>query len=374
MDIVKTFQDIYQIILTYELDKVLFFVLFVLFSLVVGWLTPRLFYLMLYLLFRKKCNELYQNFVEPIKGSIITCSTLIFIYVSAQFLLVNYKNYEKLDPISDLILVITIAWIASRTLRQFMKFYGIRILQKSGLKVNEILILFETIINILIGLIAVIVYAQKQNFTSTGLLAGVSIGGLAISLSASKTLEEIIGTVLLYLDRRFLPGEYIRLPTQSSGRAEAVFGRVESIGWRSTTIRIAGKNTIYIVSNAKIASDEIENISRGKKVMVLLYLEFSSQLKNTEEALVEQMIKESTEKLFGIAPGSTQISLIQQADQKKTSARITFSIFGAAETSMELRKNIIESTYVDLRKQLQSFGIDCVMEEPNIYVEAPVTL
>ncbi|MDJ0651075.1 MAG: mechanosensitive ion channel [Xenococcaceae cyanobacterium MO_188.B19] len=96
----------------------------------------------------------------------------------------------------------------------------------------------------LFGFITVVIYAESRNFSWVSLFAGISLGGAALGLAASKTADDFLGTILLYLDRRFLPGEYIRLPILNSGRAEEIFGRVESIGWRSTAIRRAGKNTL----------------------------------------------------------------------------------------------------------------------------------
>jgi small-conductance mechanosensitive channel len=56
-----------------------------------------------------------------------------------------------------------------------------------------------------------VAFAQSQNVNLIGLLAGVCIGGIAIAFAAQKTLEQLIDTLVLYLDRPFVPGEYIRV-------------------------------------------------------------------------------------------------------------------------------------------------------------------
>jgi hypothetical protein len=73
-----------------------------------------------------------------------------------------------------------------------------------------------------------------------------------------------------------------------------------------------------------MASKDIENISRGKKVMVLLYLDFTKVLENPEQALVEQVVKESTDTLFGIDPGSTKIALFQPEDKLCYRSRLRY--------------------------------------------------
>lgn len=64
-----------------------------------------------------------------------------------------------------------------------------------------------------------------------------------------------------------------------------------------------------------MANLDIENITRGKKVMVLLYLDFVRVLEARARSLVEQVVKESTDILFGIDPGSAKIGLFDLEDR-----------------------------------------------------------
>jgi small-conductance mechanosensitive channel len=184
----------------------------------------------------------------------------------------------------------------------------------------------------------------------------------------------LLGTIVLYLDRPFIPGEYIRL--QKSGQIpEGLFGRVESIGIRSSKIRTAAKSTLFIIPNSILANLEIENITRGKKVMVLLYLDFATVLEYQEQALVEQVVAESTNSLFGIDPGSTSITFLNHNSPKQTTrTRVTFFILGSSDNSLQLRKRLLELANEKISKKLVSFGIEFTMQEPTIYVDSPVTL
>ena len=366
---------LYRTLYQSNLPNIIIFLIFVLLAIVIGQIIPSLLKFILYLSDRQQEKNLYNLIFKPIRTSIKLCSTLILIYCSNLLWLKEYQAmYQFLEPLVGLVALIAIAWIISRILTQSIRVYGIRLLRQSGLVVNEILLTVETLANIAIGFITVVIYAEVHNFPWLSLFAGISLGGAAIGLAASKTADDFLGTILLYLDPRFFPGEYIRLPVSNNGRAEEVFGRIESIGWRSSSIRIAGKNTLYIVSNAVLARDEIENVSRGKKVMVLIYLDFMKQLPEREQALIEQVIVESTEKLFGIAPDSTNVNFTQQLDRDLTRAMVNFSILGSTENSIELRKKILESTYDEISEKLRNFGIEFVAQEPNIYVEAPITI
>ena len=375
LNIKETINFFYTILYQSSLPNYLIFLIFVLLAIFIGQIFPNLLKLIFYLSDRKQENNLYNLIFKPIQSSIKICSTLIVIYLAVfLWLKEDQELYQLLEPLIGFVALIAIAWIISRILTQLIRVYGIKLLRQSGLVVDEMVLVFETLANIAIGFITFIIYAEARNFSWLGLFAGISLGGAALGFAASKTADDFLGTILLYLDRRFFPGEYIRLPAMNSGRAEEVFGRIESIGWRSTTIRVAGKNTLYIVSNAILARDEVENVSRGKKVMVLIYLDFMRKLEDREQRLIEQVIIDSTEKLFGIAPNSTNVNFTQQLDLDLTRAMVNFSILGSTETSIELRKNILESTYKEISEKLRGFGIEFMEQEPNIYVEAPITI
>ncbi|MDB9303643.1 mechanosensitive ion channel family protein [Nodularia spumigena] len=350
------------------------FLLFILLSVLAGRYTPTFLRIVIQRFAPQQVASIYNNLIEPIRNLFRIAGTLILISLSLAWIIEYQSIYRFLSPIVDLAVISSLAWLCSRLFRQFIRVYGIELVRKLGREVDELLLVFETLANVMIGFIAIIAFAQSQQFNLVGLLTGLGIGGLAIAFAAQKTLEQLLGTIVLYLDRPFIPGEYIRL--QKSGQIpEGLFGRVESIGIRSSKIRTAAKSTLFIIPNSILANLEIENITRGKKVMVLLYLDFATLLEHQEKALVEQVVAESTNSLFGIDPGSTSITFLNQNLAKQTTrTRVTFFILGSSDNSLQLRKRLLELANEKISKKLVSFGIEFTMQEPTIYVDSPITL
>jgi MscS family membrane protein len=85
------------------------------------------------------------------------------------------------------------------------------------------------------------------------LLAGVGIGGLAIALAARPTIENIIGSFMIFLDKPYQVGQRVNVMGQN--------GTVEAIGLRSTKIRLLTGH-LTSIPNEKMASVEVENIGR----------------------------------------------------------------------------------------------------------------
>ena len=102
---------------------------------------------------------------------------------------------------------------------------------------------------------ALLVALQTLGFSISGVLAFGGIGGIAVGFAAKDLLSNFFGGLMLYLDRPFVVGEWIRSPDRE------IEGTVEDIGWRLTRIRTFDKRLLY-VPNATFASITVENPSR----------------------------------------------------------------------------------------------------------------
>ncbi|AFZ28179.1 small-conductance mechanosensitive channel [Cylindrospermum stagnale PCC 7417] len=347
------------------------FLFFILLSLLIGKQTPRILSTIIRRFLPQTISKIYENLIVPLEKVLTVTGTLILITLSLNFIQQYAGFYQFLKFFLNLALIISFATLASGLFRQLLRVYGIDLLRKMGLEVDELLLVFETIANAMIGFIAALAFAQSQNINLIGLLAGLGIGGIAVAFAAQNTLEQLLGTIVLYLDRPFIPGEYIRVNLSSQG---ILFARVEAIGLRSTKLRTPAKSTLVIVPNSIMANADVENITRGKKVMVLLYLDFPRSLDKSEVALLEKVVKESTSTLFGIDPDSTKINLYPQEEQAGIRARVSFFILGSNENSIDFRKRLLELANEGISKKLIFYGIEFTMQEPTLYVDSNVTI
>ena len=110
-----------------------------------------------------------------------------------------------------------------------------------------------TRVSILITVALVIL--QTLGFSVSGVLAFGGIGGIAVGFAARDLLANFFGGLMLYLDRPFSVGDWIRSPDRE------IEGTVENIGWRLTMIRSFSKRPIY-VPNSVFANIAVENPSR----------------------------------------------------------------------------------------------------------------
>lgn len=315
-------------------------------------------------------TEPYQKLIKQNEGLI---TVVIVMGIIDAFTVIFPKNQwtNCFEILTSLILAIATSWLAAQLFKNFFDFYLLNAFFKSGQKISsELLILFKWLANLIIVFVAILIYAQTHQINVLGLLASLGIGGLAVAFAAQKTLEQILGGIVLYLDRPFVIDDYIGLP-------DGTFGRVESIGLRSTRIRTSGKGTLVVVPNSSLTQLNIENFTGAKKVMSILYLKFFRVISSEERALIRQVILESSNDIFGIDARNTEVTfknINHLTDAEITQAQVAFFILGSGDVSMELRRQLLDLATQSMTQYLKEYGIAFEIEEPTIYVDSPITI
>lgn len=110
------------------------------------------------------------------------------------------------------------------------------------------------------------------------LVASLGVGGLAVALAARPTLENMIGGIILFVDRPVRVGDFCSFGDHT--------GTVERIGVRSIEIR-ARDRTVITVPNATFADMEIINWARCDMMQILttIGLRYETQLEQLRYVL-----------------------------------------------------------------------------------------
>lgn len=112
----------------------------------------------------------------------------------------------------------------------------------------------------IIGVAIILAFAgQAIGLPIVSVLAGLGIGGLAVALALRPTLENLVGGVMLYVDRPVRVGDFCCFGGQ--------MGTVEQIGIRSTRIRALDR-TLISVPNAQFADMQIINFSARDQILI----------------------------------------------------------------------------------------------------------
>lgn len=119
------------------------------------------------------------------------------------------------------------------------------------------------LISVVIGVVGVVIIlafgAQAIGLPILSVLAGLGVGGLAVALALRPTLENLIGGVLLYIDRPVSLGDFCKFGDLT--------GTVESIGMRSTTVRALDR-TLISIPNAQFVDMQIVNFAHCDEMLL----------------------------------------------------------------------------------------------------------
>lgn len=314
---------------------------------------------------------IYREAIVPERRQIIAIALLAL----ADSLLLNaplppWASLFEL-PLGLLVAVGT-ASTGFKVFRRFFEDYVLGISLEDESKINtELLALARFLSRASIVLVTVFLFAQSHRFDVVGLVASLGIGGIAIAFASQKILEQVLWSIVLYIDRPFEIDDYIHLP-------DGTLGRVESIGWRSTKVRLSGKNTLVIAPNSNLAQMNIENLTLAQRIISMVRLTFFRAMTGEEKALVRQLILSSTCDILGIDHQLTRVEFEDRVgpdgDRKQVQANVTFFILGASESSLELRKNLLEIAREKIVFRLQDYGVQFQFEVETLDIAQPMNI
>jgi len=118
------------------------------------------------------------------------------------------------------------------------------------------------VLRIIIFIIAALFVIQSFGVSLAGVLAAGGVGGLAIGFASKDLLANFFGALMIYMDKPFAVGDWIRSPDKQ------IEGTVEEIGWRVTKIITFDKRPLY-VPNAFFTQISVENPSRMSNRRIL---------------------------------------------------------------------------------------------------------
>lgn len=126
---------------------------------------------------------------------------------------------------------------------------------------DQLLPILRGALKTFIVVIAVLVTSQNLGLNITGVLASLSVVGLALGLAAQDTVANLFGAATVFLDKPFKVGDRVQL--------EGVDGTVEQIGIRSTRVRNLD-GYLVTVPNKTMGNATITNVTRRPNIKTVM--------------------------------------------------------------------------------------------------------
>ena len=206
---------------------------------------------------------------------------------------------------------------------------------------------------------AVLSILQTLGISISGILAFGGFGGIAVGFAAKDLLANFFGGLMIYLDRPFALGDWIRSPDRE------IEGTVESIGWRLTVIRTFDMRPLYI-PNSVFANIAVENPSRMKNRRI-----YETIGVRYEDAALLAKIVEDVETMLRADADIDQDQTMMVNFNEFADSSLNFFIYTFTRTTNWVEfHQVKQRVLLDVFGIIESHGAECAFPTSTVHLDA----
>ena len=160
---------------------------------------------------------------------------------------------EFVDKIFLFLIILSVFWIALRIVDFIAHVLLVRAAKSHNKSDDQLVPFLKELLKFMVSFIGFFVllgYVFEVNALS--LITGLGIGGIAIAMAAKDSLENLLGSFLIFMDKPFTVGDVVKV--------DGIEGTIERVGFRSTVLRSADKTT-YVIPNRSMIDGVLENLT-----------------------------------------------------------------------------------------------------------------
>ena len=224
-------------------------------------------------------------------------------------------------------------------------------------KVNGIAVKFvSNLLKALTVCIAIVMVISELGYNINGLLTGLGVGGLAVSLAAQDSLKSMISGFVIMFDKPFDVGDFIETSDFS--------GTVEDITMRSTRVRKLD-DTVIAVPNTKLAESLITNYAKLTKRLVEFKI---GLLYSTSADVLKECKKEIYEFLAGHEKVESETIRVRFCEYEESALNLQIRCY-IAITDLEEYYAFVEELNFAIKEIIENNDTDFAYPTQSIHIE-----
>lgn len=292
---------------------------------------------------------------DGFKSSLMRPVSIYFILLGAFIgIYINYKNAAVLASFKIFSVLIVCWCITSFVSDNLVNIMGAK---HADQRLNGVAVKFiSNIFKALTVCIALVMVISELGYNINGLITGLGVGGLAVSLAAQDSLKNLVSGFVIIFDKPFDVGDMIETPDFT--------GFVEDITMRSTRIRKLD-DSIIIVPNSTLSDSLITNYARLTKRLVELKI---GLLYSTSEETIKKCEDEIRAFLDGhslVEKGTVRVRFTEYQDSAlNLQIRCYISV-----TDIEIYYKFVEELNFKIKEIVNSNNTDFAYPTQSIYIE-----
>lgn len=212
------------------------------------------------------------------------------------------------------------------------------------------------ILFLIIGAAAIL---QVWGIPVAPVIGGLGLLGVAVGLGAQDLFRNLIAGILILTEKRFVPGEWVKVDG-------VVEGTVEQINFRSTLVRRFDKGPVF-VPNSKLADNAVTNFSRmtHRRIRWIIGVEYSAtteQLKFIRDGVLDYVLNHPE---FAKPP---EVSTFMRVDSFNASSIDFFLYCFTRTTNWGEWLRIKEELAFEIKRIVKASGTDFAYPSTTVYL------
>ena len=267
---------------------------------------------------------------------------------------------EITNPLKVIIFVSLFVWFLVSFIKEIEKNLSLPRPGKTPLDPTTLKAISQ-LLRVAVMVTAGLILLQAFNIPVSGVLAFSGAGGIVAGLAAKDMLSNFFGGLMIFLDRPFAIGEWIRSPDKE------IEGTVEHIGWRLTRIRTFDKRPLY-VPNSFFSTISVENPARmtNRRIKTLVGLRY-------EDSSKIQVVLDDVEKMLSEHPEIDQnmVTFVKLIEFGPSS--LNFLIYTFTKTTKWVNfQGIQQDVFLKIVEIIHKHGADLAFPTSTLHIPDPI--
>ena len=216
------------------------------------------------------------------------------------------------------------------------------------------------VVGVLIWVIGITMMLDVWGIEIGPIIAGLGLFSVAVALGAQDMFKNIIAGIFILSEKRFQPGDRIRI-------GDGLHGIVESIGFRSTQVRLLDTSPVF-VPNTDLSDSQLINHQdmNFRRIFWTVNLVYSTKVDQLESICmyIENYINES--KNFVQNPG--QENFVRVTELGSSSIDLTILCYMDVIDYTQFSQ-VKQELIFAIMKAVEKYGSDFAFPSRSIYIE-----
>ena len=210
---------------------------------------------------------------------------LIAVLVGAQILTLSDRVRGIINDVVTIAFLIQAGIWLSTLLTSWLQVYRKKELTEDPATVTTVSAL-GFVGKIILWAVVVLLALDNLGVNITALVAGLSIGGVAVAFALQNILGDLFSSLSIVLDKPFVLGDFLKVDEQ--------VGNVEHIGLKTTRVRaLSGEQLVF--SNSDLLGSRIQNFGRMFERRIAFTIGVTYQTTQEQLAAIPGLLKAAVE-------------------------------------------------------------------------------